>query len=1263
MAVLHTDVGARAWTWAGASRFHYRALLGRGSLGVVYRAYDEEMGHEVALKTLPDLDPERIYHIKEEFRSLAGITHPNLVELHELFVGEGACFFTMALVHGLHLTEYIWRAAGIAEPPLPGAGLPGHAQDLLMSALGQLTRGISALHRHGKLHRDIKPSNVLVMRDGHVTLLDFDMVACFRPEDLRDGDFGSFAGTPDYMAPEQVWGDRLSPAADWYSVGVLLFEALSGRLPFEGSFEEVLYEKQHGAFPPLRELAPGTSVEIEALVHALLHPDPARRGGAQEILDALRVSSPPSITLREEWTAPTAAPPFVGRTAETAVLRAALEEVRRGRPAVVRVEGASGMGKTELVRRFVRSLSASERALVLRGVCHPQEFVPYKAFDGIIDELSRYLVTLPPGRAEEVVPANASTLTRLFPVLGRVPALARPGDGDGALDPHELRLRALGALRELLQHLGQQHRLVLWIDDVQWGDVDSIPLFRELLRTEDAPAMLLLLSYRCEDVEHSHLLRALQANADLAPERVFTIQVGPLPASERAELVAQLLASAQLPGALIPEIVEESAGSPLFLTEMVRHFAESPRCAAAYAPDGARLAQVLKHRFERLDESARRIIEIVAVAGRPVDRGLVLRAAGLCEAGRITVSRLTQAHLLRAAELGDRPAVVSYHDRIREAVLAELTPEGLRRCHQQIADALLSQPSPDPEALVEHLLGAGSTLEAGAFAVAAAERAETALAFDRAAERYRLALCFTPDGPERRKLRIKLAESLANAGRARESAENFEMAVEEMRAAPPGRGPEWEAERLELLRCAAEQYLRSGHLESGVAALREVLREVGVEYPASPWRAWTSMLVQRARLELRGLDVRTRDARLVSRKQLACMDACWSAGIGLAWVDRIRTAVFQAKFTLLALEAGEPGRIARALAVEASQLACVGGAAKQRRSEGVIVTARRLAEQSGDPRGIAFTLLMEGTIAFYDARWKDARELCARAERLLRERCRAIAWELTTSRLLSLASLANLGEMAELSRALPPLLDEASDQGDRLAAASLATGLPNMIWLAADAPYEARRHADASMALWRHGDFQFQHYLDLIARTQVDLYEGDGWAAWERITGAWPRLRASFNLLVQNFRITLLHLRARAALAAAAPGSAPARGLRGWLWRAERDRLLRAAERDALRLEGEEARWAAALAAALHGAIAAARGHPGEAALLLERAAARFDQLDMALYAAAARFQQGSLTTGDAGRRLIDQGERWMRAQGIVRPARLAATLIPGPPG
>ncbi|HZJ71572.1 MAG TPA: serine/threonine-protein kinase, partial [Planctomycetota bacterium] len=258
----------------GGGRFELRGTLGSGGAGVVYRAYDRQLGREVALKLLRQASGRDLYRFKREFRALAGIVHPHLVALHELHAAGGDWYFTMELVEGVSFIDWV--------RPSPGAGPTRSRHDIaaapvdlarLHGAMVQLVDALIALHRAGKLHRDLKPSNVLVDRHGRLVLLDFGLIT-----GVAEGDPERLAvGTPVYMSPEQAADQPLGEASDWYSLGAMLYEALVGRRPFEGEPEQVMTRKQTEQPPSPRQLDPGAPAELSQLCMMLLQPRPQQR--------------------------------------------------------------------------------------------------------------------------------------------------------------------------------------------------------------------------------------------------------------------------------------------------------------------------------------------------------------------------------------------------------------------------------------------------------------------------------------------------------------------------------------------------------------------------------------------------------------------------------------------------------------------------------------------------------------------------------------------------------------------------------------------------------------------------------------------------------------------------------------------------------------------------------------------------------------------------------------------------------------------------
>ena len=341
------------------------------------------------------------------------------------------------------------------------------------------------------------------------------------------------------------------------------------------------------------------------------------------------------------------------------------------------------------------------------------------------------------------------------------------------------------------------------------------------------------------------------------------------------------------------------------------------------------------------------------------------------------------------------------------------------------------------------------------------------------------------------------------------------------------------ADALELHRRAAVQYLISGHIDQGLDTLQTVLSSVGMELPRTPLRSLASLLWRRARLRLRGLGFRERNLNEIDAADLTRIDVCWSAGMGLSVVDTIRGADFQARGLLLSLEAGEPSRVARSLAMEVAHRASTGGS-NRKPSARLLEMAEGLAHRVDDPYALAMVTLARGVAAYLEGRWRAAKENCDRAETIFRDRCTGVAWEIDTANAFALWGLSHLGEVAELSRRWPILLTQVRDRGDLYAAMNLSSYLMSVVRLAADDPVAARAELGATMAQWSRQGYHVQHNDALWAGVQIELYCGAGQSAWSLIRQSWPALRRSLLLRVHFIRTSMYFLRARAALAAAA---------------------------------------------------------------------------------------------------------------------------------
>ena len=1109
----------------------------------------------------------------------------------------------------------------------------------LKAALRQVAEVLTELHNQGRLHRDIKPSNVLVTRRGRVVLLDFGLSTVIESGLGHNTTDGKIVGTVSYMAPEQAAGKELGAAADWYSVGVMLYRALTGRLPFTGNKMEVLLAKQTGEPPPPSSMAANVPPDLDALCGDLLRRNPDDRPKGEDVLRRLGAPATGSVRLGS------LSRPFVGRSEQLAALRESFGALGAGKAVAAFVHGRSGVGKTACVQRFLDELTDRGEAVVLSGRCYEQESVAYKALDTLIDALSRHLKRLTRLEADALMPRDVAALARVFPVLRRVEAVAEaPQRGVETPDQQELRRRAFGALREMLVRIGDRRPLVLAIDDLQWGDLDSIALLTDLLRPPDPPVLMLLCSYRGEDEHNSPCLRALFEAAATVPvlRDCREVVVQPLTICEGRALALALIGQDDSPAQVIAEmIVREAGGSPYFVYELVQYLKEGGDLADSLAVSSEiSLDAVLWRRIKRLPDEARELLEVLALAGRPLRQAVACRAAGQGADGFSALALLRANHLIRGTGPGMLDDVETYHDRIRETVVRQLDEPTRLHWHEGLCRELEAAGDTDYEALAVHFEGAGAPEKAGLYYGRAADAAAEALAFDRAVKLFRLALELRPaDDSEGCRLRTGLGDALANAGRSHDAA----LAYQEAASAAST-----QAVHLDLQRRAAYQFLIGGHIDEGLDAFATILDRVGMPLPVTPRRALLRWLVSRTRLGLRGLWFRERDASKIGPERLELIDVSRSVAVGISVVDVIRGSDYQTRSLLLALSAGEPLRVALALGWEAVHSSCSGRPAR-RRTARLIATAETIAERIGHPHALGMARMSSGAAAYLEERFSVGLGRLDEAEVILREQCTGVIWELDTSRIFGLWALFYLGRLAELGRRCDRLFREARERGDRYLEATPGPYVGPVVRLADDDIAGARATAEEALGVWSQKGFHIQHLCHYYGIMYIALYSGDAAGAWSLTRQTQPLVDTSLLMRIQHVRADNYQHAGRAAVAAAAASRDPAP-------------LLREAQSFARKLDRERTAWTIAMAQLVRAGVASVKGDRESALGALRKATELCETAEVGLFAASARRHLGRLLGGDEGRMLVAEADAWMSAQGILNPPRMASCMAPGFP-
>ncbi|MGM0576410.1 MAG: serine/threonine-protein kinase PknK [Myxococcota bacterium] len=1257
-------------TFTGTERFRLMERLGAGAFGTVYKAFDAATNQVVALKRLHVRDPRALVRFKDEFRSLADVSHRHLAALYELHGSGDDWFLTMEYVDGQPLDAWLLGAeeappdehlprtdAAAQDPdvlaqattvlapdetrahgpapsswptddpmllstrPAPLSGRRAQRDEAAVrEALRQLAGAIRSLHEGGRLHRDIKPSNVLVERDGRVVVLDFGLVT---PLHQAAGEDGTVAGTPRYMAPEVCAGAAPTEASDWYSFGVILYQALTGRSPFAGEPSQVVRAKQVLPALPPRHVAGDVPSDLEDLCVRLLERDPDRRPGGASLVRALggerHAGAPSSGNSRRHAHRRR---PFVGRSEELRRLEEALDSASLGTQEIVLVSGLSGVGKSALLERFVAASDTERNTVILRGCCYERGSVPYCALDGVVDGLAGLVARAGRRQAAEWTPPDMGELARLFPVLDQ------RGERASDLDVREAQRRGLRALRELLERVGRSRLPVLILDDLQWGDEDSVAMLAEILRPPDPPPLLLVGAYRSDEAEHSPFLRALLGKG------------GPV---ERAEHVTQIDldvldpdGARQLASLLVDDpdgaarVAEESGGHPLLIDELAFHLMRERD--APLPPAG--LDAMIAERVEHLPRDARRFLECAAVAAEPVPDRLVQEAARLGGLDLKMMNLLRHGRLLRTRPVRGTLAVEPYHDRIREAVVAGLSRDERAERHLALADAAMLTGRHDAEFLAVHLHLGGEPARAAREARRAGDRAADTLAFDRAARFYSLAL--EAGDPDDGALRLLVADALRNAGRGPDAARAYLHAADVL--------DEPEARRLRVL--AAEQLLFAGAYDAGESVVRKVLGGVGVDVSGSGLTAFASFGWQSLLLRLRGLEHRTGAASARDPEEMERIDILWSGTIGLSMANPVASQAVQKRHLRCALDAGEPRRLARALAVELA-FSGIGGGRDERRSEELSRRAHAAAREVDHPYPEALTVMSDGAVHWLRGRWRRTLECAEDALDTFRSRCTGVTWEMDTAGFLSLNALLHMGRLRDLRERLDDMLGDAVERGDLYLETQLRTRFESLRHLMDDQPEVGARALAEAIGRWTPEGYHIVHFWALNGEVQALLHAGRGQDANARLDAGEGALKRSMLLAGgQYYRALYLDLRGRVDLAAACEDGG------------RRRRLIRRATRRARALRREDMPWIAPHADLLDAGVATAQRRSARAARLLERAIAGFEEGDMALHASVARRRLAQVRGDALG---AEEADEAMRAETIARPEHMARVVAPGP--
>jgi two-component system sensor kinase len=726
-------------------RFELVALLKRGNGIDTYRGTDRLQGTEVVVKAIDTASmPTAVYlRLQHEARLLERVDLGATRRVIWCGQRDRHFFVVQPRVPGEPLDQMLAR-----DGPIDVAASLRLAADILTTLEG--------VHQVGVVHRDVKPPNILV-EDGErlkAELVDFGLS---RGSAFDDSERSDPTAAVRYMAPEAAGliNATVDQRADLYSLGVVLFECLTGARPFDGdTVGEVLRRHLNTEPPQLRSFGIAAPRSLEGVLQRLLAKDPGARyqSAAAALLDVEEIRAglkagfvEPSVTPgQRDLRHVLAEPAFVARTEELSELIATLDRPAGASRRLVLVEAESGAGKTRLLQEL--SLYATQRdVLVLRGQGVDQAAPrPFQMLEGIAEGIVASALDAelaPGGGVRGLLGDRADAAVAALPALA---AVLGPVDLSG-LGPEQYgEARSIDALLRLLEVLGEASRDVLiLLDDCQWADAMTLKLldqWQDRQAGDAADRLIVVAAFRSEEVMAGHPLRSVD------PTSVVTLR--PFSAVD-VEALCESMAG-PLPDEAVTSVVRLADGSPFMASAVLRGMVETGALRAgregweidpgpmADVQTSRRAALILQRRFELLSPDTIGFLSIGAVLGKEFDLSLAIALSGH-DARRITpaLDSARRRRILWVTEADGRCAFT--HDKLRETLLGGLDPTERGRLHLAAAERIEATDPDRAFELAYHFDAAGETARAMPHALRAAREARARHALDVAVTHYQIA--------------------------------------------------------------------------------------------------------------------------------------------------------------------------------------------------------------------------------------------------------------------------------------------------------------------------------------------------------------------------------------------------------------------------------------------------------------------------------------------------------------------------------------------
>jgi tetratricopeptide (TPR) repeat protein/archaellum biogenesis ATPase FlaH len=671
-------------------RYQVEKLLGEGGKKKVYLVHDTLLDRDVAFALIKTekLDDASRTRIIREARAMGRLgDHPNIVTIHDMGDHEGQPYIVIPIMPGGDVESLVEKAP---EHRLPIGQALGIAK--------AVCRGLEFAHSKGIIHRDIKPGNVWLGADGTAKIGDFGLALAADLPRLTQP--GMMVGTVTYMPPEQAMGGKVTARADFYSLGAMLYEMLTGRPPFVGD-DSVAIIGQHINTPPVAptwhraDLPPA----LETLILRLLEKDPEKRPeSAAIVLQALESIEASKIT-EPAQEAPTENPlyrrVFVGREPELKQLQSAFDGAISGQGDLMMVMGEPGIGKTALCEQLSTYVTLrGGRTLV--GHCYEAGSLslPYLAF---VEALRSYVLSREVTDLREELGSGAADVARIVSeIRERLKVRVRP-----KRDPEEDRYRLLQAVTEFLRNAANVQPMLVVLEDLHDADSGTLEMLTHVSRNLAGARLLLVGTYRDVEVDRSHPLSAVLAELRRVSNYGRVLLRG-LNADEVRRMLESITRES-IPWGLAEAVYRQTEGNPLFVQEVIRYLAEEGLISRKEGqwrptkdtplemsiPQGLR--DVIGKRLSLLTPECNQLLTVASVIGREFAPETLKSVTGMDE--DVFTNALKEAVRLSVLDERSQRGLVRYrfaHAFFRQTLYEEIIAPRRIRLLQQVAHSLLT---------------------------------------------------------------------------------------------------------------------------------------------------------------------------------------------------------------------------------------------------------------------------------------------------------------------------------------------------------------------------------------------------------------------------------------------------------------------------------------------------------------------------------------------------------------------------------------------